>query len=158
MTYGTKLAVLEAATRLVVAGDEDFEGVGRDWPWVKEMRGETDPQRQLRRFAHHIRQLAPRAGPLTAEMRSAARADPGVEQFLAQVLASSFRGPSGICHRLAEAGALRGTLTPERAADMLQAVTSFEMYEVLVHQRGWSPDEYEEWLGDLMCTLVLDDR
>jgi AcrR family transcriptional regulator len=156
MTYGTKIAVLEAAVRAVVAGDDDFEGFGRDWPWAKELLAEPDPERQLRLFAHHIRNLAPRAGPLTAEMRSAARADAGVEAFLTDVLTSSFRGPSGICTRLAATGALRAGLSPERAADMLQAVASYEMHDVLVHRQGWSPDEYEAWVGDLMCTLVLE--
>lgn len=158
MTYGTKLAVLEAATRVAVAGEEDFEGLGREWPWVRELMAEPDPERQLRRFAHHVRNLAPRAGPLTAEMRSAARADPGVEAFLAHVLTSGFRGPAGISDRLADAGALRAGLTRERAAAMLQAVAAFETYDLLVHQRGWSADEYETWLGDVMCTLVLQAR
>ena len=155
LIYGTKLAVLEAATRVVVAGPDDFEGLGREWTWVADLQNDPDPVSQLRRYAHHVRTLADRAGPLTGEIRSAARSDPEVAAFLAELSTSRFRGPSGIANRLHNMGALRPGLDPVTAADTLHAISGYESYDALVRDRRWTPEDYEQWLGDLFCRTLL---
>jgi len=30
-----------------------------------------------------------------------------------------------------------------------------EIYQLLVIERGWTPQEYETWLGDLLVTPLL---
>jgi AcrR family transcriptional regulator len=48
-------------------------------------------------------------------------------------------------------------LDVRRARDLLWALTGRDLYRLLVIERGWSPDEYEEWLADLLeRTLVRD--
>ncbi len=117
---------------------------------------EPDPARQLAGFATHIRTIAPRAGPLVAEIRNAARADPDLARFLAHVESGRYLGPSGIAALLAEKDALRRGLDVARAADTMYAISSFEGYELLVTERGWTPDEYERWLTDTLCALLLE--
>ena len=57
---------------------------------------------------------------------------------------------------LAEKDALRRDLDVARAADTMYAISSFEGYELLVTERRWTPDEYEQWLTDTMCALLLE--
>ncbi|MFN2464587.1 MAG: TetR/AcrR family transcriptional regulator [Candidatus Dormibacteria bacterium] len=42
-----------------------------------------------------------------------------------------------------------------RAADIVDALLEFHLYEELVVRDGWSADEYEEWLGDTLVAQVL---
>jgi hypothetical protein len=111
----------------------------------------------LGRFAAHVRELAGRAGPLTAEIRSAARSDPEVARFLAMLQESRARGPAGVVRRLTELGALRRGLDVDDAVATLLAVSGYDSYDTLVRDRSWSEDAYEHWLTELFCRLLLDD-
>lgn len=42
-----------------------------------------------------------------------------------------------------------------RATDVLWALTSPELYLLLVTGRGWTPDEYEAWLSGTLEGLVF---
>jgi AcrR family transcriptional regulator len=156
--FGSKPAVLEAACELARSGDEDPETDPRDWPWAQALIAEADPVRLLHRYAAHVRAIAPRAGPLVAEIRNAARADPELATFLAGVEAGRYSGPSGVVALLVEKHALRHGLDPERAADTMFAVASYESYELLVVDRAWTPDEYAHWLGETLCDLLLEPK
>lgn len=52
-------------------------------------------------------------------------------------------------------GHLRAGLSKGRAADVLWALTSPELYSLLVVQSGWSGDAYEEWLIDALTERLL---
>ena len=57
---------------------------------------------------------------------------------------------------LAAAAPLR--LDPDQAADIVWATNSAEMYQLLVGQRGWSPQRYERFLADTWRRLLLAER
>ena len=48
-------------------------------------------------------------------------------------------------------------LDPDQAADIVWATNAPEMYELLVRQRGWSPQRYERFLADTWRRLLLAD-
>jgi AcrR family transcriptional regulator len=153
--FGSKPAVLEAACELARAGDDDPDTAPSEWPWAQALIAESDPVRLIHRYAAHVRTIAPRAGPLVAEIRNAARSDPELATFLTHIEAGRYLGPSGVVELLVDKTALRHGLDPERAADTMYAVSSYESYELLVTDRNWTPDEYERWLGHTLCRLLL---
>ena len=58
---------------------------------------------------------------------------------------------------LVQAKLLRTGLDRQRARDILWCLTSRELFRMLVQRRGWSPDQYEDWLrSTLDRTLVAD--
>ena len=69
------------------------------------------------------------------------------------------------CHRydsqksmvdfISQKGWLQPTVNASKARDVLWAFTSRELYGMLVRQRGWSPQEYEEWLGNVLVSELL---
>jgi AcrR family transcriptional regulator len=154
--FGSKPAVLEAACELARAGDDDPETAPSEWPWAQALVGEPDPVKLIRRYATHVRTIAPRAGPLVAEIRNAARADPELAIFLAHIEAGRYLGPAGVVALLTEKKSLRRGLDADRAAETMFAVSSYESYELLVVDRHRTPDEYERWLGDILCDLLLE--
>src|SRR6266567_2802959 len=56
---------------------------------------------------------------------------------------------------LARAGALRAKLRERDADDIIDALTSPEVYRTLVCDRGWPPERYEQWLKDILIDQLL---
>ena len=42
-----------------------------------------------------------------------------------------------------------------RAREILWALTSRDLYRMLVRERGWSSQEFEEWLGRTLVEALL---
>ena len=56
---------------------------------------------------------------------------------------------------LVAAGRLRDGVSQERARDVLWLTTSPERYDLLVDQRGWTPEEFSRFVTDLMAGALL---
>jgi len=41
------------------------------------------------------------------------------------------------------------------AADILRAINHPDVWLLLVRQRGWTPEQFEQWLGDTTCEQLL---
>ncbi len=50
---------------------------------------------------------------------------------------------------------LRTGLTPERATDTYAALANPHTYAFFIGERGWTPDQFEEWLADSLPRLLL---
>jgi hypothetical protein len=48
-------------------------------------------------------------------------------------------------------------LDPDQAADIVWAINSTEMYQLLVGERGWTPQRYERFLADAWQRLLLSE-
>jgi hypothetical protein len=56
---------------------------------------------------------------------------------------------------LREQGALRPGLSLEEATDVLWALTSYDLYRMLVVEQRWEPERYETWLAQLLVQHLL---
>ncbi|HLK56036.1 MAG TPA: helix-turn-helix domain-containing protein [Chthonomonadaceae bacterium] len=56
-----------------------------------------------------------------------------------------------------QAGRLREGLDATTARDVLWGLTGRELYRMLVHERGWTADQYEAWLADTLIRALLSD-
>jgi hypothetical protein len=60
---------------------------------------------------------------------------------------------------LAGKGAIRAGLSLEAARDAVWTLCSLAVHDLLVVERGWTSERYQEWLaGVLTCELLPDDR
>ena len=50
---------------------------------------------------------------------------------------------------------IRDTASDSAAADIVWATNAPELYQLLVGQRGWSPERYERFLADTWRRLLL---
>ncbi|PCC72097.1 transcriptional regulator, TetR family [Nannocystis exedens] len=62
-----------------------------------------------------------------------------------------------VVEALAEAGQLREDLDVEAARDVLWAMTGRELFRLLVLERGWSADRWQEWLAEMLASALLRD-
>jgi AcrR family transcriptional regulator len=149
---GGKADLLIEVVNRAVAGD-DREVMFLDREWMTELRAEGDPRQQIRIFAEEMTAIGARVVPLFVMMRAAAAGD-------ADVAAAWHRSVS-LRRDTARAvvRALRGLcegLDRERAIDMVWAIASPEIYDLLVLQRGWTPSECADWVTDALASALLD--
>jgi AcrR family transcriptional regulator len=59
---------------------------------------------------------------------------------------------------LRDAGRLRPELDYTSARDIFWTFTGMDVYRMLVHERGWTPDKYEDWLAGTLLRSLLSHR
>jgi AcrR family transcriptional regulator len=102
-----------------------------------------------------IRQLAERCGDIIAALRSAAGVEPEMAELHAAGLARHRAGAELTVGRLADLGRLRPDVAPERATAILATLSSPATYASLTGDYGWSFNQCEAWLQDLLRHQLL---
>lgn len=152
--FSSKLGILKALLHVLIAGDDQAVAM-QDRPHVRALLANPDPRNQLSGLAGLIRGIMSRAEPLYRILLSAAGSDPDAAALLAELTRQRQQGQGQIARSLARAGALRPKLRERDAADIIHALTLPEVYRLLVCDRGWSPQRYEQWLTDILISQLL---
>ncbi len=114
---------------------------------------EGEPVRRIELMVAITRQLYETGGDVFAVEHAAAGADPEV----AESWASHHRERGENLLRIVEPlrPHLAPGLEPARALEIVEALSTYGVYEELVVISGWTPDEYETWLGRTLCDQLL---
>ena len=152
--FSSKLGILKALLHVLIAGDDQAVAM-QDRPHVRALLANPDPRNQLSGLAGIIGGIMSRAEPLYRILLSAAGSDPDAAALLAELTRQRQQGQGQIARSLARAGALRPKLGERDAADIIHALTLPEVYRLLVCDRGWSPQRYEQWLTDILISQLL---
>jgi AcrR family transcriptional regulator len=156
VAFETKSGVLRALWNLSLRGGDDENRPVFQRPWYREVLEEPEPERQLRLNARNSRQGKVRVAELAQVIRSAAPIDPDIEALWARIGTEYHANQRAIVDSLNEKGALRPNLDVQRAADILWTLNHPNVWQLLVSDRGWTPDQYEQICGDLACYQLLD--
>jgi AcrR family transcriptional regulator len=118
-----------------------------------EAARQPDPELRLEMVANSNRRQWEQGAGLIAISQGAAAAD----REAAAELAEALRGRKAALDRVVEGmeEALRPGLDLSRAAAILRSLCRPEVYQELVEESGWSPDEYESWLGEALKRELL---
>jgi AcrR family transcriptional regulator len=152
--FETKSGVLRELWHLRLRGDEDPVPVG-ERPWFRAVLEEPDPARKLRLDIHNAKMARGRIGALLRVLRDAAATEPDVAELWNSIQREFYENQRAVVEDLHERDALRPELDVARATDILWTLNHPDVYELLVATRGWSPDEHEEWLADVLCSQLL---
>ena len=145
-------AVVEAA---VAGGATRAERAPDDRPAIRAVIEETDPHEQLRRYARTQPGIHERLGPLFRVAAAAAASDAELAGVWRELEDSRRAGMGRFAGLLAERGVLRAGLSVDESADLLWTLASHQVHELLVVQRGWSPDRYADWLAEALARELL---
>lgn len=121
----------------------------------EQLRELSDPRAVVRGWARLAGEVAPRVAPIMRLVREAALLDPTVRELADDLDADRLRRMRANASFLADAGHLRPGVSRTQAADVLFAVSSQEMYELLVVQRGWSPRRYAAFVATTIQHALL---
>ena len=152
--FASKLGILKALIEVSIAGDDEAVALV-DRPHIRALVADSDPRNQLAGLAGLIRGIMSRGEPLHRILVSAAGSDPDAAALLAELMRQRQHGHARIVSSLARSGALRPGLRERDADDIIHALTSPEVYGLLVRDRGWPPGRYEQWLTDILVNQLL---
>ena len=155
-TFGTKQELLKAAYDVALAGDDEPVPLAQR-PEVRRIYALDDPRDLLHGYAALGRGVLDRVGPLMLQIAAGAAAgDPDLVQHQQRTDEERLVGTLFVARRVAELGALAAGLTLERARDRIWTLNSAGVWHLLTAGRGWSGEDYEQWVGDQMCAAVLN--
>jgi hypothetical protein len=86
----------------------------------------------------------------------AAGADPDMRAAADAGADATHRVHLALTERLHAGGALRDGLDPVTAADILYALGSPHMHQLLRRHRGWSVERYSSWLQNVIIRELID--
>jgi AcrR family transcriptional regulator len=154
LAFETKRGVLRALWNLLLRGDQGEVPVA-ERSWYREVLAEPDPQRQLRLNARNSRAVKTRIAGMLKVVRDAAPVDRDIEALWQRIQTEFHANQRVIVERLAERKALRRGLDVDRATDVLWTLNHPDVWQLLVAERGWTPEQYEQWFGDAACLQLL---
>lgn len=153
VAFETKSGVLRALWNVLLRGDDQDVPVG-DREWYRDVLAEPDPARQLELNAHNSRIVKERVAQVLEVIRVAA-ADPEIGELWSRIQREFHQNQGAIVKSLADRGTLRPELDVSRATDVLWALNHPELWQLLVVQRGWTPDQWERWFAEIACAQLL---
>lgn len=154
LAFQSKRGLLLALWHLLLRGDEEPVPVG-ERPWFREAIEERDPERLLRLNARNSRVVKERAGTLLEILSGAASADAELDALWQRIQTEFYANQRSVVEQLRKNDALGPGLDVDRGADILWTLNHPSVYQLLVGDRGWTPEQYEEWLGDASCSQLL---
>jgi AcrR family transcriptional regulator len=154
LAFETKGGLLRALWHLLLRGDDDRTPVGGRH-WYQEVLDESDPERKLRLNARNARMVKERAGSLLAVIASAAPLDDDTATLWGTIQREFYENQEAIIASLHARGALAPGLDVRRATDILWTLNHPQLWGLLVRERGWTPEQFEQWFGDACCTQLL---
>jgi AcrR family transcriptional regulator len=111
----------------------------------------------LTEWAAHVARYHPRLLAVDRAVEHVRRSDPDAERHRARVAAAKLANCRRLADRLAEEGRLAQPWTPAAAADLIYALTTSDVVEALLVDRGWSREQLACGLAELLRrTLAVD--
>jgi AcrR family transcriptional regulator len=148
--FASKLGILKALLDTSIAGDDQPVAVP-DRPDVASLFAERDPTKLLAGMAAITTAINQRTNDVYFVLTSAAGSDPAAAQLLAEIRQQRDQGQSQIARALTRSRALKSGVKERDAADVIQALMAPEVYRLLVHDRGWTPERYTQWLAPTLA-------
>ena len=151
---GSKAELFKLVRDLVIAGDDDPVPMTdrEDHTAFTRAANATDA---LTAYAVAGGVVNRRYARISGRLREAAATDPSLAELWATAEQQRLYGARMAASTVAALGPLRPDLTHERAAETIWALTAPEHYERLVHDRGWTHEEYVAWLGRSFAASLL---
>src|SRR4051794_21920883 len=119
------------------------------------LRELADPRDVVRGWARLAAEVAPRVAPVLLLVREASVVDPTMRELLEELDTDRRRRMRANAGALARAGHLRAGISPTQATDLLFAVSSPEMYDLLVERQGWSLRRYAGFVETTIANALL---
>jgi AcrR family transcriptional regulator len=131
----------------------DLLHVGGVVAMLAAARDAGDPVACVRTVGSFARHLYEPCSEVLRFMRESG--DPDLISRYREIGVRRLRLLAGLGPQLEQTGRLRPGLSGGQAIDLVWAMAGPEVYEQLVLDRGWTPDQFESWLGAAVADLIL---
>ena len=125
---------------------------------VRQAMSASDPEIRLRFAARIARQVNDARSATFDLLRGAGVVAPELAKLEQQRERLRYERQESMIISLREAGRLRPGLDHGTARDIFWMFTGRDVYRMLVRERGWSPQKYQDWLADTLVHSLLIPR
>jgi AcrR family transcriptional regulator len=153
--FQTKAGLVHALWDARLGGNESDTPV-LEREWFRAVAAEPTPERKLRLVAAQARGVKARSGALLEMIRTAASTDPEIAALWNGIEAKLLHVQRAIVEQVHASGSLAEPLDITAATDILWTLNHPALWQLLVRGRGWTGEQYERWLGDILCSQLLD--
>jgi AcrR family transcriptional regulator len=151
-------AIFKSKTGLLIAVlDQSMFGADYE-EVVRQTLSATDPETRLRRAAAVSRQIRSSQSAAFDLMRSAGVVAPELAKLEQQREHLRYEKEEGMINFLRDTGAVRPGLSHRTARDIFWMLTGGDVYRMLVRERGWSSQKYQNWLAETLVGSLLRKR
>jgi AcrR family transcriptional regulator len=154
VAFETKSGLLRALWNHLLRAGRDYVPVAQQ-DWYREVVAEPDPGRQLRLTVSASVTVKRRIGGVLEVIRTAAPADPDIGALWRRIQTEFHANQRVIVESLAAKHALRADLDVDRATDILWTLNHPDVWQLLVRERGWTPEQFEEWFAETARAQLL---
>jgi AcrR family transcriptional regulator len=127
----------------------DYEGA------VQRALSARDPVTRLRLAAPIARGIHESQSATLDLLRGAGVVAPELAKLDRQKECQRYERQEGTIALLRDSGKLRPGLDFTAARDIFWTLTGRDVYRMLVHERGWSAQKYQDWLADVLVRSLL---
>jgi TetR/AcrR family transcriptional regulator, regulator of autoinduction and epiphytic fitness len=153
--FGNKTAILTKLVNVSVVGDDEPIPL-LERPHIQTTSQIKDPHKLLEIFASDIYNIMQRMSPVFLLLRTTSKSEPEIAALLDKLLKERLKGMAFFVSQLARLGSLRENLNLEKAAETVWTISSGEVFHLLTVDRGWTKEQYVNWLADILGRVLLD--
>lgn len=151
-SVGRKPELAKLLIETAISGTDDA-APAEQRDYVRAVRVAPNAESKIAIYAEAIAEIAPRMALVLAIIQQAAHAEPELAAMWAEIAERRATNMHRFVADLAAVSPLR--LPLDEAADIVWATNAAEMYQLLVGQRGWSHERYQNFLADTWRRLLL---
>lgn len=122
---------------------------------VQAVSQERDRHRQLHMFAEIVANNLSQVAEVFEIMTDAARIEPEFERIIQKLNRQRLENMTFAVQDFARNGPFQGNIDETKARDTVWTLTSGEVFLLLTRDRGWSKEEYADWLADMLIRVLL---
>lgn len=154
-TYKNKATLLHRVWDVTIGGD-DAQVVFHERPEVRAVRAEPDLARRFMMQARISTATARRMTPFVNAVHASSGADDAVAEMLAEMDRQRYEGIGVMAAEAAASGQL--SVSEQECRDLVWATTDGLLWQRLVQVRGWTDDQYADWLGRMWVSSLVAAR
>lgn len=153
-TVGRKPALLRELVETAISGaPEAVPADERDY--VTRVAAASTAREKITIYVVALAAIQQRMAPVFLALRDAATTDPECAGLWSEIADRRAVNMRRFAADLRSTGELRGDLTDDQVADVIWSMNAAEYWDLLVRERGWSPDQFRDWLIDAWSRLLL---
>jgi AcrR family transcriptional regulator len=155
-TFGTKRALLKEVVDVAIAGDAEPVTTLRR-PWFRDSLAADSAEAMLQAHVHGTCRILERVAPILEVLRAAAAADPAISDLWDSDADPRHTVQTAAAEAFIAKPGARPELTTGHVADVLFGLLSPELYQLLVRDRGWPTQVFEEWVHNTLRAQLCAD-
>jgi len=138
-------------------GDEDHVPITeRSGP--QAVAREPDQRRQLQMFAEIVAYNLDQVAVIAKILVDAAKTEVEIDRILQKLSKQRLEHMTLAVRQIAAHGPFRENMAESSATDTVWTLTSPEVFLLLTQDRGWSKEQYAQWLGNILIRTLLPDQ